>query len=184
MKKAFCVLGMVVTLLLTLLFMGLLAVGVTQTYALSESRDWLTTEAKLTALYLSKEPRGYEARLESIYLVNGETYNDDSTAWMRGEASKSLEAAKRDIAQKLGLKRVKWRDLDSTTHQAILTENNSHVIVSYHPTFPSHAFYAGIYRPELPHQIALNHKVSVYFGVLMLLFGAGFFSACAQCGAR
>jgi hypothetical protein len=41
MKKAFCALGMVVTLLLALLCVALLAVFATQAYALSNHRDWL-----------------------------------------------------------------------------------------------------------------------------------------------
>ena len=175
MKKAFCVLGMVVTLLLSLLSLALLCVGVTQDYALANYRDWVTTEGKLTSLVLVKQPRGYEAQTECIYLVDGDKYEESRDAWMRGEARKSLDAAKRDIVQKLGLNRVKWSDMGGDAHRAVLTDNNAHVTISYHPKFPSQGFYAGIYRPEIEHQISLNRRVAIFFGALTAIVAAGFY---------
>jgi hypothetical protein len=118
---------------------------------------------------------GYEAEIESIYLVDGEKHADSRDAWMRGDARLSLEAAKRDIVQKLGLRRVKWRDMGNDTHRAVLDVNNAHVMISYHPTFPSHGFYDGIYKPEMDHQISLNNTVGMLFAALLFIFAGGFY---------
>lgn len=175
MKKTFCVLGMVVTLLLSLFCVAMLSVFVTQGYSMANYRDWVATEGKVTSLVLVRQPRGYEAQMECIYQVNGTKYEDERSAWMRGEASRSLDVAKRDIVQKLGLNRLKWIAMDGNTHRAVIDDNNSHVTISYHPVFPSHGFYAGIYRPEIEHQIALNNNVGILFVVLLAVFAGGFY---------
>jgi hypothetical protein len=174
MKSFFCVLGMLVTLGLCLLCVGFSTVGVTKIYALYHHDEWLTTEARLTSLRLDKGITGYAAEVECVYLVDGQSYKDVTTERIAGTDS---DAVKREIVQKLGIGDVLWRDYpEGNLHKAMLRDDkNARAVVSYHPTFPSHAFYRGFIGEAFDHEKSLNMKVTGVFVALVMLFASGFY---------